>query len=155
MRKDLVEEFITKNKKFFPENALSELKKPLEQLPDKFYDNLNMLKFKNPNTILMVSIFLSGIDRIILKDYLGGILKIVTCGGFGIWTIYDWFKIKSLTRTYNLTVFLNCFSPDQAENKMNSKQAMEFVKEHKGELAGLAKTVAKSAKDIHSTFDLN
>ncbi len=155
MRKELVEKFISKNEKFFPENALHEFKEPLEELPDRFYDTLTMLKFKNPNTILIVSIFLSGIDRIILKDYVGGFLKIVTCGGFGIWTICDWFKIKDLTRAYNLAVLLNCFSPEQTESKVNSKQTLEFIKAHKGEITGLVKTVAKSAKDVQSTFYLN
>jgi hypothetical protein len=31
-----------------------------------------------------------------------GIGKLLTCGGFGIWAIVDWFQIQKVTREKNL-----------------------------------------------------
>ena len=31
-----------------------------------------------------------------------GILKLVTCGGLGVWTIVDWFLIMGLSRDQNV-----------------------------------------------------
>lgn len=49
------------------------------------------------------------IDRFMLGDTGMGVLKLLTCGGFGIWTIVDWFSIMAMTREKNLETFLNSF----------------------------------------------
>ena len=52
---------------------------------------------KNKTTALIISIFLGelGIDRFYL-GYTGlGILKLLTCGGFGIWWIIDIISIAT------------------------------------------------------------
>mgnify|MGYP000918300043 CR=1 FL=1 len=52
---------------------------------------------KNKTTALIISIFLGelGIDRFYL-GYTGlGILKLITCGGFGIWWIIDVISIAT------------------------------------------------------------
>jgi hypothetical protein len=36
-----------------------------------------------------------------------GVLKLLTCGGFMIWTIVDWFSIMSTTREKNMATFQN------------------------------------------------
>jgi TM2 domain-containing membrane protein YozV len=58
---------------------------------------------KNPTTVLLVSIFLGalGIDRFILGQKLYGVLKLITGGGCGIWTVIDWFTTGERTRAYN------------------------------------------------------
>jgi hypothetical protein len=40
-------------------------------------------------------------DRFYIGDILWGFTKPITCGIFGLWTIYDWFKIQTLTRKKN------------------------------------------------------
>lgn len=51
----------------------------------------------------MLSIFLGylGIDRFYLGNTGMGIGKLLTCGGCGIWTIIDWFKIQNDCRKQN------------------------------------------------------
>ncbi|MFN4945357.1 MAG: TM2 domain-containing protein [Chryseotalea sp.] len=43
-----------------------------------------------------------GIDRFMIGDTGLGIGKLLTCGGFGIWTIIDWFLIQGATREKNM-----------------------------------------------------
>ena len=52
----------------------------------------------------MVSIFAGslGIDRFMIGDTGLGVGKLLTCGGFGIWTIVDWFQIQTATREKNM-----------------------------------------------------
>ncbi len=58
---------------------------------------------KNPTTVLLVSIFLGslGIDRFMLGQKVHGVLKLLTFGGCGLWTVIDWFTANDRTRTYN------------------------------------------------------
>jgi TM2 domain-containing membrane protein YozV len=42
-----------------------------------------------------------GVDRIYLGDVGLGILKLLTCGGLGIWWIIDLFYITDLTKEKN------------------------------------------------------
>jgi TM2 domain-containing membrane protein YozV len=64
---------------------------------------IQSLGLKDPTTILIISILCGGlgIDRFMLGDTGLGIGKLLTCGGFGIWTIVDWFMIQSRTRELN------------------------------------------------------
>jgi TM2 domain-containing membrane protein YozV len=59
---------------------------------------------KDPTTSLIVSILAGslGIDRFIIGDTGLGIGKLLTCGGFGIWAIVDWFMIQKATREKNM-----------------------------------------------------
>ena len=62
------------------------------------------LQFKDPTTSLIVSLIGGqlGIDRFIIGDTGLGIGKLITCGGFGIWAIVDWFMIMGATREKNM-----------------------------------------------------
>ncbi len=42
-----------------------------------------------------------GIDRFYIGDIGAGVGKLLTFGGFGIWTIVDWFIIEKRTRNKN------------------------------------------------------
>lgn len=53
------------------------------------------ITMKNKTTALLLSFFLGGfgVDRFYL-GYTGlGIVKLITCGGFGIWTLIDFIMI--------------------------------------------------------------
>jgi TM2 domain-containing membrane protein YozV len=62
------------------------------------------MQFKDPTMMLIVSLLGGsfGIDRFIIGDTGLGIGKLLTCGGFGIWTIVDWFLIMGATREKNM-----------------------------------------------------
>ena len=58
---------------------------------------------KDPKTALAISIIGGslGIDRFFIGDIGLGIAKLLTLGGFFIWTIIDWFLIMDATRANN------------------------------------------------------
>jgi TM2 domain-containing membrane protein YozV len=58
---------------------------------------------RNPTTTLLLAIFLGmwGGDRFYLGDALLGALKIVSCGGFGLWWLADIITAQSETKRRN------------------------------------------------------
>jgi TM2 domain-containing membrane protein YozV len=58
---------------------------------------------KDRTTALLLSLFLGhfGVDRIYLGQTVLGLLKFITCGGMGFWTILDWFMIMSAADSVN------------------------------------------------------
>lgn len=63
---------------------------------------------KNPTTVLLLSIFIGyfGIDRIYVGDVGLGVLKMLTCGGIGIWWLIDLFLITDVTKRKNLEMLV-------------------------------------------------
>ena len=68
-----------------------------------------MAQFKDPITALIISLLGGGfgIDRFYIGDTSLGILKLITCGGFGIWAIIDLFLIMNATREKNFQKLLS------------------------------------------------
>ena len=99
-----VDMFIMMNNKFFEASQMPVVKKMLSEVDESKWVNVEMLQFKDPTTSLIVSLLAGsfGIDRFIIGDVGLGIGKLLTCGGFGIWTIVDWFMIQSATREKNM-----------------------------------------------------
>ncbi|MGV3640697.1 MAG: TM2 domain-containing protein [Adhaeribacter sp.] len=73
-------------------------------MDDSQWGLIQTLQFKDPTTSLIVSLIGGnlGIDRFMIGDTGLGIGKLLTCGGFGIWGIIDWFMIQGATREKNL-----------------------------------------------------
>ena len=99
-----VDMYIMANAKFFESYTIPQIRERLLELPDEKWILLQTLSLKDPTTSLIVSILAGqlGIDRFIIGDTGIGIGKLLTCGGFGIWTIVDWFLIQGATREKNL-----------------------------------------------------
>jgi TM2 domain-containing membrane protein YozV len=76
-------------------------------MDDSKWPALQMQQFKDPTTLLIVSLLGGslGIDRFMLGDTGMGIGKLLTCGGLGIWSIIDWFLIMPAAREKNLALF--------------------------------------------------
>lgn len=66
--------------------------------------NLSFTQMKDPTIALVLSILVGGygVDRIYIGDVGLGILKLLTCGGCGIWWLIDLFLIMDKTRAKNL-----------------------------------------------------
>ena len=99
-----VDMFIMSNGKFFESHQINMIRERLLALDDSKWAMLSTIQFKDPTTILIVSILAGGvgIDRFMLGDTGLGVGKLLTCGGFGIWTIVDWFQIQKASKAKNI-----------------------------------------------------
>lgn len=99
-----VDLFLMTNGKYFESHQLLHIRDRLLQMDDTKWGILQTIQFKDPTIILIVSLLGGGlgIDRFMIGDTGLGVGKLLTCGGFGIWTIIDWFLIMGITREKNL-----------------------------------------------------
>ncbi|WP_196890930.1 TM2 domain-containing protein [Aureivirga marina] len=99
-----VDLFLTTNAKCFEPHHINFIREKLLTMDEAKWVQLQALALKDPTTILIISIFAGnlGIDRFIIGDTGMGLGKLLTCGGFGIWAIVDWFMIQGATREANL-----------------------------------------------------
>ncbi len=95
--------FILTNAKFFESHQIPQIREQLLNLDDAKWLMIQTIPFKDPLTSLVISLFAGvyGVDRFYIGDIGIGIVKLITCGGFGIWTIVDWFLIQTATRNKN------------------------------------------------------
>lgn len=61
---------------------------------------------KSPEVALVLSLLFGsfGIDRLYLGQVGLGLLKLITVGAGGIWTVIDWFLIMGATRAQNIEI---------------------------------------------------
>ncbi len=105
MEQQKVDMFMMMNNKYFPESQIPFIRERLLAADDNRAGMLHAIQFKDPTISLILSLLIGGwgIDRFYIGDTGLGIGKLITCGGFGIWAIIDWFLIMSSTREKNLT----------------------------------------------------
>lgn len=103
MEQQKVDMFIMSNGSNLPEQQIPFIREKLLALDDSKWTALSCIQFKNPTTALILSICLGGwgIDRFFIGDTGLGVGKLLTCGGFGIWAIIDWFMISGATKQKN------------------------------------------------------
>lgn len=104
MEAQKVDMFIMSNAKYFESHHLTTIRERLIEIDDSHWAMISTLQMKEPTTSLIVSILAGalGIDRFMIGDVGMGVGKLLTCGGFGLWTIIDWFMIMDATRAKNL-----------------------------------------------------
>jgi TM2 domain-containing membrane protein YozV len=104
MEAQKVDMFIMTNSKFFESHQVPVIRERLVAMDDSKWIAVQTIQFKDPTTSLIVSILAGtlGIDRFLIGDTGMGIGKLLTCGGFYIWAIVDWFMIQSATREKNM-----------------------------------------------------
>lgn len=104
MDANVVNQFLAANAKYFPEEQIPFLKQKLLDASDDKLTLVQCTEFKDPTTILIISILIGslGIDRFMLGDIGMGVLKLLTCGLCGILTIIDWFTVTKRTKEKNI-----------------------------------------------------
>ena len=98
-----VDMFIMTNQKYLPAEKIMFVKQKLMAIDEEKFSMVSAVDFKDPTTILLVSLFLGtlGIDRFMLGETGMGILKLLTCGVCGILTIIDWFSVSKKAKELN------------------------------------------------------
>lgn len=98
-----IDMFIMTNQKYFPAEKMVYLKDKLRTLDDEKFSLISTMEFKDPTTLLLISIFVGGlgIDRFMLGDTGMGVLKLLTGGCCGVLTIIDWFTISKKAKETN------------------------------------------------------
>jgi hypothetical protein len=108
MTDDKVSMFLATNGKFFPSNQLLNIKDKLSQADESRLMIVMASDYKDPMTLLIISIFLGylGIDRFMLGDVGMGVLKLLTGGLCGVLTIIDWITIQDKCKEKNLQTLM-------------------------------------------------
>lgn len=99
-----VDFFLMTHARYFQGQHINYVRERLLKLEESKWPLIYTLDFKDPSTIQIVSLMAGGfgIDRFMIGDTGLGVAKLLTCGGFGIWTIVDWFGIMDMTRQKNM-----------------------------------------------------
>ena len=103
MEREKAENFIQANSVLFPADQLSRLVDVLASKGESSSKKVFASTFKQPILAFVLSLFLGGIgvDRFYLGDTLKGVLKLLTCGGIGIWWLVDVIRIMGIVRRRN------------------------------------------------------
>lgn len=104
MDQSKIDMFVMTNREKFSPQQWGMVMEKLSSLPDSKYTLVMGASYKDPTTMLILSIFL-GIERLVLGDVALGILKLITCWGMGIWWLIDLFLVKQMTYDYNFKKF--------------------------------------------------
>jgi len=109
MESNKVDMYIGTMSENFKATDIPIIKSNLEKISDDKLIVFQSINYKSPIVALVLSFFLGcfGIDRFYIGNVLLGILKLLTFGGLGLWTIIDWFLIMGATKKSNLNKFLN------------------------------------------------
>lgn len=86
-----------------PAECIEDLRGRLMKADDAKASAVAAASLKSPMTALILSLFLGsyGIDRFYAGDTIPGVIKLLTLGCCGIWTIVDWFLIMNIVRKKN------------------------------------------------------
>ncbi len=103
MTQERVDMFIMGNQKYLPAEKIVFIKQKLLEADESKFNLVSSVEFKDPTTLLLVSIFVGvlGIDRFMLGEIGMGVLKLLTGGVCGVLAIVDWFTIQKKARDLN------------------------------------------------------
>ena len=104
----------------YPPETLPIIKERVKRLKDYQIESLILTPTNKPWLALVLSILAGslGIDRFYAGDIGLGILKLCTFGGFGIWTIIDYFFIMRRVRRRNLEALMPRLDAFERENTL-------------------------------------
>lgn len=98
-----IDMYVMTNQKYLPAEKIVFIKEKLKNVDEERFALISSVEFKDPTTILLVSLFLGtfGVDRFMLGETGMGVLKLLTCGLCGILTIIDWFTVQKKAKENN------------------------------------------------------
>ena len=106
-KKLYINSFMMQNGKKFTNADVMIVKQKLESLTPEQIQLLATGDYLEPTVNVVVSVLVVGlgVDRFLIGQTGWGILKLLTGGGLGVWTIVDWFQISRLTKESNMEKF--------------------------------------------------
>ena len=106
-KKLYINQFMMQNGNKFTTADIMIIKQQLESLTPEQIQILATGDYLDPTVNVIVSVLVGslGIDRFLIGQTGWGILKLLTGGALGVWTIVDWFQISGLTKEANMEKF--------------------------------------------------
>jgi TM2 domain-containing membrane protein YozV len=107
MEQKNIDMFMAVSAKYFAPEKMMIIKNQLEKMDDSRLMILQSVSYKDPTTLLLISIFAGGlgVDRFMLGQTGLGVLKLITFGGLGIWALIDWFTASNRAKEFNYVQF--------------------------------------------------
>ena len=98
-----VDLFLMANSKYLEDYQMYHIRERMIAMDESKWRMLQFMQFNDPVIILIVSLITGplAVDRFMIGDTGLGVLKLITCGGFGIWMLVDWVIIMGITRRKN------------------------------------------------------
>ena len=141
MEQQKIQMFLMSNQKNFEASQLPIITEKLEGLDDDKLMFISSANYKDPTTMLIISLFLGGlgVDRFMLGETGMGVLKLLTGGCLGVLTIIDWFTVMGRTRERNFNVFMESIenqsmlfsSKTDDMRKLDDSSVIEEIKKYK------------------------
>ncbi len=104
MEQQKVDLFLISKSEYFQSECIPQIRAKLMAMDEDRFIVLLSMNFTSPIIALVLSLVFGnlGIDRFYVGDIGLGIIKLLTCGGLGIWTFVDWFLIMDKARQQNV-----------------------------------------------------
>ncbi|MFC2480777.1 MAG: TM2 domain-containing protein [Bacteroides sp.] len=102
------DQFLMMNGRYFRPQHFPQIQMILDQLNERQLAQVAGTDYKDPTTLLIISIFVGqlGVDRFLLGQVGLGVLKLLTLGGCWIWWLVDCILIMGNTRDHNMAVLI-------------------------------------------------
>lgn len=106
-KQTLIDMFIVNKGECFPSECIGLIRSKLSSMDEERILMITNMEFKKPIIMLLVSFFIGelGVDRFMLGDTGLGVVKLLTCGGCGIWWLVDLFLVTDKTKQHNYQKF--------------------------------------------------
>jgi len=144
----------------FPNDEYTEdeVRMALMSMDENFEAAMLRLPMRSPmiTQVLSVVFGVPGVDRYYLGDFVKGLLKAFTIGGYGIWWIADMLSAQKRCRAYNCKKFMEAIrNPVEGIKLGDSEDTMKTITNVAKTAAPIIKDVAGSFKGIGDTFNVN
>ncbi len=107
MEKEKVDQMVMMYASKIPAESIGVVRERLLQVDDT-RATFAFANLKDPTVALIISFFFGylGVDRLYIGDYVLGIIKFLTLGFCGLWSLIDLFLIMDATKKKNLETVL-------------------------------------------------